>query len=184
MSVAYFVFRNCKTQKCIHFSLKASSSFFKFQFLFFQPDALWPILNTYKSKIIMNLRFLVGSFHLLLLIETLFLEFPMIKEVLSVLMLCAPVVYRSDCRYLPYSIHFSEFMSISLRENGQNTKILKMVADGYQARKALILRELLQSYVLEQTEVMLKNGQHSPFKVHSFPRFSFQLCITRVNQST
>ena len=48
------------------------------------------------------------------------------KEVLSVLMLCAPVFiftsgssallghprcgYRSDCRYLPYSIHFSEFM--------------------------------------------------------------------------
>ena len=64
------------------------------------------------------------------------------KEALSVLMLCAPVFiftsgssallgrprcgYRSDCHYLPYSIHFSEFMSICSRENGQNTKILEV----------------------------------------------------------
>ena len=33
------------------------------------------------------------------------------------------MVYRSDCHYLPYSIHFSEFIS---RVNGQNTKILEV----------------------------------------------------------
>ena len=53
----------------------------------------------------------------------------------------APTLYRSDYNYLPYSIYFSEFMSILFsRENGQNTKILEV---RYQARKALILRELL-----------------------------------------
>ena len=32
------------------------------------------------------------------------------------------MVYRSDCRFLPYSMHFSEFVPIFSRENGQNTK--------------------------------------------------------------
>ena len=36
------------------------------------------------------------------------------------------MVYRSDCRYLPYSVHFSGFMPIFSRENGQNTKILEV----------------------------------------------------------
>ena len=67
-----------------------------------------------------------------------------LKEALSVLMLCPPVfkftpgsstllgcprctvIYRSDCRYLPYSIHFSEFMPFSSQENGQNMKILEV----------------------------------------------------------
>ena len=69
---------------------------------------------------------------------------PELKEALSVLMLCPPVfkftagsstllgcprctvIYRSDCRYLPYSIHFSEFMPFSSQENGQNMKILEV----------------------------------------------------------
>ena len=60
------------------------------------------------------------------------------------------MVYRSDYRYLPYSIQFLRvyvhfFFS---RENRENTKILgvrhetKMDADGYWARKALLVREL------------------------------------------
>ena len=65
------------------------------------------------------------------------------KEVLSVLMLCTPVfiftscssalsqrvhvvVYQSDCRYLPYSIHFSEFMPISFTRKQTKTRILKV----------------------------------------------------------
>ena len=37
------------------------------------------------------------------------------------------MVYRSDCQYLPYSIHFCEFTPIFFsREKGQNTKILKV----------------------------------------------------------
>ena len=54
------------------------------------------------------------------------------------------MVYQSDCRYLPYSIHFSEFMPIFFK----NTRSppfsyeTKMAADGYLARKALILREI------------------------------------------
>ena len=36
------------------------------------------------------------------------------------------MVHRSDCRCFPYSMHFSELMpNFFLRENGQNTKILK-----------------------------------------------------------
>ena len=69
-----------------------------------------------------------------------------IKEAFLVLMVCAPVfiftsgssaldllgrprrvVYWCHCRYLPYSINFSEFISFfSLRENRQNTKILEV----------------------------------------------------------
>ena len=65
----------------------------------------------------------------------------LVKVALSELMLCTlvfiftsgssallarhVVVYRSDYRYLPYSIHFSEFWQFFSRENGQNTKILK-----------------------------------------------------------
>ena len=62
------------------------------------------------------------------------------KEAVSILMLCAPVfiftsgvaqlfkgahvvVYRSDCRYLLYPIHFSQFMPIFSRVNRQNMKI-------------------------------------------------------------
>ena len=80
-------------------------------------------------------------------------------------MLCAPVfifmaaqlsegahvvVYQSDHRYVPYSIHFSEFVFFFSPENGQNTKILeachfRMIQKWprYWARNALILRELL-----------------------------------------
>ena len=63
------------------------------------------------------------------------------------------MVYRSDCRYLTYSIYFSEFMPIVFtrkRTKHENTRSppfwyhTKMVADGYKARKALILRELLE----------------------------------------
>ena len=89
-----------------------------------------------------------------------------IKEALSVLMLCTPVfyiyiwqlasfraahavVYRSDCRYLSYSIHFSEFMPIIFmrkQTKHENTLSLpfsygtKMAVDSYWAGKALILR--------------------------------------------
>ena len=53
-----------------------------------------------------------------------------VKEALSVLMLCAPVfayvvVYRSDCCYLPFSMHFSEFLSNFFhKKTEQNMKIL------------------------------------------------------------
>ena len=50
----------------------------------------------------------------------------------TVNMLCAPVsIFTSgssalECRYLPYSIYFSEFMPFFFsRENGQNTKTLE-----------------------------------------------------------
>ena len=58
------------------------------------------------------------------------LEF--LQEALSVLMLCTLVVYGSDCRYLPYSIYFSEFMPISPWENSfENTwSHTKMSVDG------------------------------------------------------
>ena len=55
------------------------------------------------------------------------------------------LVYRSDCRYLPYSIHFSEFMPIFFltrkrkHENTRSPPFLydtKMTANGYQARSA------------------------------------------------
>ena len=36
------------------------------------------------------------------------------------------MVYQSDCCYLPYSMHFSGFMSIFTRENGQNMKIFEV----------------------------------------------------------
>ena len=36
------------------------------------------------------------------------------------------MVYRSDCRYLPYSIPFFEFMAIFSRENGQNTRLFEV----------------------------------------------------------
>ena len=52
------------------------------------------------------------------------------------------VVYRSDCHYLPYSMHFYEFMPILSRENGtkhENTRSPKMAADSYSRHKALIL---------------------------------------------
>ena len=55
------------------------------------------------------------------------------------------VVYRSDCRYLPFSIHFSEFMPINfnfiffMREQ---TKLENYTCDTKMAREALILREL------------------------------------------
>ena len=58
------------------------------------------------------------------------------------------MVYRSDCRYLPYSIHFSEFMPQNVFP--EKTDIsqeysydMKMTADGYWARKALTVRDLL-----------------------------------------
>ena len=62
------------------------------------------------------------------------------------------VVYRFDCLYLLYSIHFSQFMPKKFtkkwtkHENTWSPPFLyntKMAADGCWARKALILRELL-----------------------------------------
>ena len=48
----------------------------------------------------------------------------------------APTLWfiRSDCRYLPYSRHLSEFMPISFtrkRTKHENTRSTKMAADGY-----------------------------------------------------
>ena len=80
--------------------------------------------------------------HPLLLLLLLLLYTPF-KEALSINALCTFVyIYiwqlsslRSDCRYLPYSTHFSESMTIFSTEDGQNAKILevhtKMAADGY-----------------------------------------------------
>ena len=60
------------------------------------------------------------------------------------------MVYRSDCCYLPYSIHFSEFMPILFTRkqtkhgNAQSSPFsynMKMAVDGYYACKALTVRE-------------------------------------------
>ena len=72
----------------------------------------------------------------------------LLKEDLSVLMFCAPVflftsgssahvvVYRSDCRYRPYSTHVSEFMPICFtrkwtKHGNTRSPPTKMAADGY-----------------------------------------------------
>ena len=36
------------------------------------------------------------------------------------------MVYRYDCRYLPYSSHFSEFMSIFFHEKTDNARTLEV----------------------------------------------------------
>ena len=76
------------------------------------------------------------------------------------------MVYPSDCCYLPYSIHFSELMLIlftSERTKHENTcrppflYNTKMAADGYQARKALMLREFRHNLPL--SGVVAEKGQ-------------------------
>ena len=111
-------------------------------------------------------------------------------QTLSVLMLrnCAPVFIfttgsstllgrpRCDlsiCCYLPHSIHFSEFMSVVFtrkRTKHKNTRSppflydTKMAADGYYARKALILRERF----FNQTLSSLRIQESLPFPVLHF----------------
>ena len=67
------------------------------------------------------------------------------------------MVYQSDCRYLPYSIHVSDFVSIFFTrkltkyENNLSPPFwydTKMTADGYWARKTLILRAYVSRYSL------------------------------------
>ena len=96
------------------------------------------------------MSFITNRYKLLLVGKTTLADYCIrafwIKEALLVLMVCAPVfiftsgssaldllgrprreVYWCHCRYLPYSINFSEFISFfSLRENRQNTKILEV----------------------------------------------------------
>ena len=38
-------------------------------------------------------------------------------------------VYRTDCRFLPYSTHFSDFMPFFSRGNGQNNVCYEMTAE-------------------------------------------------------
>ena len=125
------------------------------------------------------------------------------KEVLSVLMLCTPVfiftsgssallgrprcVYRSDCRYLPCSIHFSEFIPISFtrkRTKHENTRSppfydTKMGADGYWACKALIpsaslIMIALRGCFLLRVDVILNHFRSFDWQVGSvFQRRSF-----------
>ena len=56
------------------------------------------------------------------------------------------MVYRSDCRYLPLAIHFSEVMPFFFHEKTDKIRIYskytKMAANGYWERKVLILRKL------------------------------------------
>ena len=59
------------------------------------------------------------------------------------------MVYQSDCRYLPYSIHITEFMLIFFMRNGQNAKkniletFLQKMSIFMILYKSILLKELL-----------------------------------------
>ena len=77
------------------------------------------------------------------------------------------MAYQSDCGYLPYSIHFSEFIRKKIHEKTDKTrKHSEVSADGYSARKTFkILRTLtltltLTTFTLEQ---MFPDSSHSGY---------------------
>ena len=68
------------------------------------------------------------------------------------------MVYRSDCCYLQYSIHFSGLMPVFFtrkRTKHDNTRSTKMATDRYKARKALILEDLMWEDLLGHPVVLM-----------------------------
>ena len=51
------------------------------------------------------------------------------------------MVYRSDCRYSPYSIHFSEFMSILFHEKMDKIRKYSKSHKRLSGMQSIILRE-------------------------------------------
>ena len=85
------------------------------------------------------------------------------------------MVYRSDC-YLPYSIHFSEFVSIFSWENGQNSWSPAFLCDMKNGLWRLLLYNSLWDKLLLPFSPLTKKSERSVGK--SCPALEMLMLLT------